>query len=60
MTAIYQIISTYQLQKGFSRLLDLVPDLVLDAPTAPAIVTDFIKQGIVDGYLPANFPLPKK
>lgn len=48
------IVSEYQVKKGVARLHQLLPDLSLDVPTAPALLVSFEKMATEEGCLPAN------
>lgn len=50
-----EVISSAQMELGFDRLLEALPDLCLDAPTAGKLLDKFIDQGVQDGCLPDNF-----
>lgn len=39
-------------------MLQIVPDLVLDTPTAPALLEKFTQQAISDGCLPKDYVAP--
>ena len=41
--------------KGFTRLHDLMPELILDAPQAPTVLAFMTNQAVEDGVLPATF-----
>lgn len=41
--------------KGFTRLHDLLPDLILDAPQAPTVLSFMTNQAIEDDVLPPAF-----
>jgi len=45
--------SSYQL--GFNRVLERVPDLVLDTPNASELVGNFLARAVVDEILPPAF-----
>jgi programmed cell death protein 4 len=51
----FEIVSTEQAIKGFKRLIDSLPDLILDTPNAKNIVASFVKRAKADGALPLNF-----
>lgn len=57
-----QVVSSKQMQIGFDRLHELIPDLVLDTPTAPELLEKFTRQAVADGCLSADYaptPVPK-
>jgi len=41
--------------KGFERLFEALDDLVLDAPRAPTIISDFLVRCVVDEVLPPAY-----
>ena len=47
-----QAISSDQVQKGFSRTLEAVDDLVLDVPDAVEQLANFVARAVVDDILP--------
>ena len=49
------MLTTAQAAKGFRRLYSIVDDLVLDAPSAPAVLDQFRQRAVSDGVLPATF-----
>ncbi|CAM9421474.1 unnamed protein product [Ectocarpus sp. 6 AP-2014] len=65
-----EVISDEQSKKGFDRLHEasqakstlktgrILPDLVLDTPAAPSLLTKFTQQAISDGCLPADYKPP--
>ncbi|CAM9340282.1 unnamed protein product [Ascophyllum nodosum] len=53
-----EIISDGQILKGFNRLYEILPDLVLDTPSAPSLVDMFAKQAKADGCLPPDYKPP--
>lgn len=46
------MIATDQVLKGFINLLTSLPDLVLDVPEAPELLTRFVTRAVVDDVLP--------
>lgn len=48
------ILSEYQVAKGLSRLKKLLPDLSLDVPSAPELLSDFESMAKEMGCLPAS------
>lgn len=48
------IVSEHQVTKGVARLHNLLPDLSLDVPTAPKLLTTFEKMAKAQGCLPVN------
>lgn len=48
-------LSTSQAVKGFQRLNGMIGELVLDSPTASAVVSNFISRAVEDGVLPSDF-----
>lgn len=48
------ILSEYQVAKGLSRLKKLLPDLTLDVPSAPELLTDFEIMAKQVGCLPST------
>merc|ERR1712166_848181 len=53
-----QVMSTTQMQKGFQRLIEALPDLKLDVPAAATILDTFIQKAKADKCLPADFEIP--
>ncbi|KAG5189487.1 armadillo-type protein [Tribonema minus] len=53
-----EVISTAQVVMGFDRLYELVPDLLLDMPTAESLLDKFVKQAQQDGCLPQDYVKP--
>lgn len=49
------IVSEYQVKKGVARLHQLLPDLSLDVPAAPALLETFEKMAMEEGCLPPDF-----
>jgi programmed cell death protein 4 len=49
------VISHQQVLQGFRRVNSLVPELMLDTPSAPVLVAEFVARAIQDGILPADF-----
>mmetsp|Transcript_17833 Transcript_17833/g.55904 ORF Transcript_17833/g.55904 Transcript_17833/m.55904 type:complete len:409 (+) Transcript_17833:354-1580(+) len=45
-------LSTDDVRRGFERLFEALDDLVLDAPLAPRVVSDFLVRCVVDEALP--------
>jgi programmed cell death protein 4 len=48
------IVSEYQVKKGVARLHNLLPDLSLDVPDAPALLETFEKMAKEEGCLPMS------
>jgi programmed cell death protein 4 len=48
-------LSASQAVKGFQRLNGMIGELVLDSPTASAVVSNFISRAVEDGVLPSDF-----
>jgi hypothetical protein len=46
-----EVVSGDQMQNGFDRLVQLLPDLTLDSPNAKTIVEEFTIQAVSDGIL---------
>jgi len=46
-----EVVSTEQLQNGFDRIMQQLPDLSLDTPNAKTIVEQFTIQAVKDGIL---------
>eukprot|EP00904_Undaria_pinnatifida_P000488 jgi/Undpi1/1043/HiC_scaffold_10.g04506.m1 len=53
-----EVISDGQIKKGFDRLHEILPDLILDTPAAPTLLEKFTEQAISDGCLPADYIRP--
>ena len=49
-----QVISPEQMQKGFARLVDALPDVLLDVPDALELLSLFIARAVVDDILPPS------
>jgi len=49
------LLTKQQAVKGFTRLHDLLPDLLLDAPDAARVLAFVTNQAVVEGVLPENF-----
>ena len=47
------IVSEYQVKKGIGRLYSILPDVILDVPTAPQLLEEFEKLATEQGCLPA-------
>jgi hypothetical protein len=43
--------------RGFDRLAEILPDLVLDTPNAGKRIDDFIIKAIADGVLPKDYEI---
>ena len=43
-----------QLQNGFNRLYQTLPDLTLDVPSAPVLVDGFLARARTAGHLPST------
>ena len=54
-----EVVSEAQCVKGFDRLFSLVPDLILDCPTAPAALAGFTERAVAGGALPRNYRAPE-
>jgi hypothetical protein len=46
-----EIVSPTQAEKGFQRLEDGLPDLVLDYPNAAKLIADFKQRAVADGVV---------
>lgn len=46
-----EVLTDMQMQKGFDRLQEILPDLSLDTPNARTIVEEFTIQAVSDGIL---------
>lgn len=53
-----ELMSVQQAEKGFNRLHRLLPDLLLDTPTATVVLGDFTARAKADGLLRANYEPP--
>jgi programmed cell death protein 4 len=51
------LLSSTQALKGFNRVLEILPDISLDAPHAKSIVDGFVQRAKEDGILPKEFGL---
>jgi len=51
----YNIFLAHDMQNGFQRLLDRLPDLVIDIPSATELLGKFIARAIHDEILPPAF-----
>jgi hypothetical protein len=49
------LLSNQQLTKGFNKVYSIMDDLVLDVPTAPVLVNEFVDRAKIDGILPADY-----
>lgn len=47
-----KLLSTADVQRGFERLFESLDDLIIDAPLAPRVVSDFVVRCVVDEALP--------
>jgi len=50
-----KVVTSDQFAKGFSKVIELVPDLIVDMPLSWKHVAVFIGNAIADGYLPLSF-----
>lgn len=50
-----EVIDIAQIQKGFDRVMERLPDTILDVPNAVDLLSDFIQRAIKSGYLPPSF-----
>lgn len=50
-----QVVSSEQMQKGFSSIVSNVDDILLDVPDAINLIAVFIERAIVDDILPPSF-----
>jgi hypothetical protein len=46
-----EIVSPIQAEKGFQRLEEVLPDLVLDYPNAAKLLADFKQRAVADGVV---------
>lgn len=51
-----EIMSKDQVALGFTRALEAVPDLSLDIPNAPELISALIRSARSSGLLPGDFP----
>lgn len=51
-------LSSAQAVRGFNRLYSLLPDLVLDTPSAGIMLKSFTLRAVKSGVLPANYAPP--
>uniref|UniRef100_A0A4W4FC64 Programmed cell death protein 4 n=1 Tax=Electrophorus electricus TaxID=8005 RepID=A0A4W4FC64_ELEEL len=50
-----RVLTHSEVEAAFHKLLQELPDLVLDTPTAPRLVGQFIARAVADHILPTNF-----
>jgi len=50
-----RVLCEEDIERGFDILLNSLPDLVLDTPTAPTILGNFIARAIADDCIPPKF-----
>jgi len=50
-----EVLSENQIEKGFRRIIERCPDLILDTPSAADVVGGFIARAIVDEIIPPAF-----
>jgi len=55
LAQVYNIFLAHDIQNGFQRLLDRLPDLVIDIPSARELLGKFIARAIHDEILPPAF-----
>ncbi|GBG58825.1 hypothetical protein CBR_g226 [Chara braunii] len=54
------LISTSQMAKGFSRVVDVLPDLALDIPDARQKLARYVKLAKADGWLSPSFEIERE
>jgi programmed cell death protein 4 len=52
------VISNAQLVLGFDRLYEILPDMILDVPTADVLLEKFVQQAKQDECLPLSYERP--
>ncbi|XP_076841171.1 programmed cell death protein 4b [Brachyhypopomus gauderio] len=50
-----RVLACSEVESAFHKVLRELPELVLDTPTAPQLVGQFIARAVADQILPANF-----
>lgn len=50
-----QMLTEHDIGEGFERLLNNLPDLLLDTPDAVTILGNFIARAVADDCLPPKF-----
>lgn len=53
-----ELMSAQQAEKGFNRLHRMLPDLLLDTPTAAGVLNEFTARAMSDGVLRADYVPP--
>lgn len=53
-----EVLTLTQAEKGFSRLYDSLPDIVLDTPDAETILNAFVARAIADKVVSASYKRP--
>lgn len=49
------ILSSNMIGKGFERLFEIVDEIEIDAPRAPAMLASFVARAVIDEVLPPSF-----
>ncbi|RWS27032.1 Programmed cell death protein 4-like protein [Leptotrombidium deliense] len=50
-----RILPEIEIERGFDILLKSLPDLILDTPTAPTVLGNFIARAVADDCIPPKF-----
>lgn len=50
-----RVVSEEDMERGFNHLITNLPDLVLDTPTAPTVLGNFIARSVADDCVPPKF-----